>query len=93
MSRPRPRPLPRPLPSLALAAGLVLSAPAALHAQSGQRFSLQVSPIAVLVFGDVYEGLDSGFGGEAQLRYTPGAPRRARRPPPQGGDAPGSGGS
>ena len=65
--------MPRLSPSLALAAALALGVPSALEAQSGQRWSLQVSPIAVLVFGDIYEGLNSGFGGEAQLRYTPGA--------------------
>lgn len=71
MARPRPRPL---LPSLALLTGLALSAPAGeLHAQSGQRWSVQASAISVLVFGDVYEGLESGIGGEAQLRLTPGA--------------------
>lgn len=44
-----------------------------LHAQSAQRWSLQVSPIYVAAFGDAYEGLDNGLGLEAQIRLTPSA--------------------
>lgn len=43
-----------------------------LSAQSAQRYSLQVSGIHVGVFGDAYEGLKAGIGGEAQIRFTPG---------------------
>ncbi|MFL5513712.1 MAG: hypothetical protein ACJ8CN_14910, partial [Gemmatimonadales bacterium] len=42
-------------------------------AQSAQAVSIQVSGLYNAVFGDVFETLKNGFGGEAQLRYTPGA--------------------
>jgi Outer membrane protein beta-barrel domain len=42
-------------------------------AQSAQRFSVQVSGLYASLFGKTYEGLKDGFGGEAQLRFTPGA--------------------
>ncbi len=42
-------------------------------AQSAQAISLQVSGLYNGVFGDVFTGLQDGFGGEAQLRYTPSA--------------------
>ncbi len=41
------------------------------HAQSAQRWSLQVSGIGVGVQGEAYEGLSSGPGLEAQVRLTP----------------------
>lgn len=44
-----------------------------LHAQSAQAISLQVSGLYNRVFGNVFQGLEDGIGGEAQLRYTPGA--------------------
>lgn len=44
-----------------------------LEAQSAQAFSLQVSGLVNGVFGDAFTGLQDGFGGEAQFRYTPGA--------------------
>lgn len=56
-----------------LAAGLLTTLP--LHvaqAQSAQRWSLQASGLHVGVFGEAYEGLKAGLGGEVQLRYTPG---------------------
>jgi hypothetical protein len=57
----------------AMAAGaLVLSAGAAA-AQSAQPISLQVSGLYASLFGEDYEGIGNGFGGEAQLRFTPGA--------------------
>jgi hypothetical protein len=47
-------------------------AAAPLFAQSAQRWSLQGSLIYVGTFGDAYEGMTGGPGGELQLRYTPG---------------------
>jgi hypothetical protein len=47
--------------------------PSELEAQSAQAISLQVSGLYNGVFGNVFEGLQDGFGGEAQIRYTPGA--------------------
>jgi hypothetical protein len=44
-----------------------------LEAQSAQAISLQVSALYNTVDGDVFDGLNAGFGGEAQIRYTPGA--------------------
>jgi hypothetical protein len=44
-----------------------------LEAQSAQAISLQVSGLYNGVFGNVFDGLQDGFGGEAQIRYTPGA--------------------
>jgi hypothetical protein len=44
-----------------------------LNAQSAQAISLQVSGLYNGVFGNVFDGLQDGFGGEAQIRYTPGA--------------------
>lgn len=44
-----------------------------LEAQSAQAFSLQASGLVNGVFSGVLEGLQNGVGGEAQLRYTPGA--------------------
>lgn len=54
---------------LAAAAGLA----ADLSAQSAQAISLQLSAIYNGVSGGVFSGLKDGFGGEAQVRYTPGA--------------------
>ena len=44
-----------------------------LEAQSAQAFSLQASGLVNGVFSGVFAGLQNGAGGEAQLRYTPGA--------------------
>jgi hypothetical protein len=44
-----------------------------LEAQSAQAISLQVSGLYNGVFGNVFTTLEDGWGGEAQLRYTPGA--------------------
>jgi hypothetical protein len=44
-----------------------------LVAQSAQRLSGQASLISVAPSGDAYEGMSSGMGLEAQLRYTPSA--------------------
>lgn len=45
----------------------------AAKAQSAQAVSLQVSGLYNGLFGNVFDGLNDGFGAEAQLRYTPGA--------------------
>lgn len=42
-------------------------------AQSAQAFSVQVSGLYAGLFGQANATLKSGFGAEAQLRYTPGA--------------------
>jgi hypothetical protein len=55
---------------LALAAILMA---AELRAQSAQAISLQVSGLYNGLYGDVFDNLNSGLGGEAQIRYTPGA--------------------
>jgi hypothetical protein len=44
-----------------------------LQAQSAQAISLQVSGLYNGVFGEVFDGLRDGLGGEAQIRYTPSA--------------------
>jgi hypothetical protein len=43
------------------------------RAQSAQPVSLQASALYNGVFGNLFAGLQDGFGGEAQIRYTPGA--------------------
>lgn len=55
---------------LALAAVLT---PAELRAQSAQAISLQVSGLYNGLYGDVFGAFKNGIGGEAQIRYTPGA--------------------
>jgi hypothetical protein len=54
---------------------LALSTPlaGALQAQSAQAISLQFSGLFNGVFGSVFQGLKDGYGGEAQIRYTPSA--------------------
>jgi hypothetical protein len=54
-----------------LAAAALLSGK--LEAQTAQAISLQFSGLYNGVFGNVFQGLQDGFGGEAQIRYTPGA--------------------
>jgi hypothetical protein len=44
-----------------------------LEAQSAQAFSLQASGLFNGVFSGLLAGQQNGVGGEAQLRYTPGA--------------------
>jgi hypothetical protein len=46
---------------------------AELSAQSAQAISLQVSGLYNGLYGDVFGAFKSGIGGEAQIRYTPGA--------------------
>jgi hypothetical protein len=57
--------------SVALAVSVAVDSD--LAAQSAQPISLQVSGLYNGVFGQVFSGLKDGVGGEAQLRYTPGA--------------------
>ena len=55
---------------------LILTGTAISHqaaAQSAQAISIQFSGLYNGVFGDVFSNLKDGFGGEAQLRYTPSA--------------------
>jgi hypothetical protein len=56
-----------------LAPAVFASSP--LPAQSAQAVSLQLSGLYNVVFGNVFEAvnLKNGLGGEAQIRYTPGA--------------------
>lgn len=44
-----------------------------LEAQSAQAISVQVSGLYNGVFGNAFQRLQDGIGGEAQIRYTPGA--------------------
>jgi hypothetical protein len=44
-----------------------------LQAQSAQAISVQVSGLYNGVFGNAFQRLEDGIGGEAQIRYTPGA--------------------
>ncbi|HZN98531.1 MAG TPA: hypothetical protein VFB61_12430, partial [Gemmatimonadales bacterium] len=53
-----------------VAAGLLVTD---LPGQSAQAISLQVSGLYNGVEGDVFSNLENGWGGEAQIRYTPGA--------------------
>jgi len=56
---------------IALALGTTLAG--TLEAQSAQAISLQFSGLFNGVFGSVFQGLQDGYGGEAQIRYTPSA--------------------
>ena len=58
---------------LAALAVLVATGSRAAAAQSAQQWSLQGSALAVIPSGSAYEGLNSGVGLEAQVRYTPSA--------------------
>ena len=42
-------------------------------AQNAQRFSVQASVLYANLYGDAFANVGRGLGGEAQLRYTPGA--------------------
>lgn len=52
---------------------LLACAASRASAQSAQAFSVQVSGLYAGLFGNANATLKSGFGAEAQLRYTPGA--------------------
>jgi hypothetical protein len=58
-----------------LLVSLTLATPLAgpLHAQSAQAISFQFSGLFNGVFGSVFQNLQDGYGGEAQIRYTPSA--------------------
>ena len=56
---------------LPLTAAVVMATP--LQAQSAQAISLQVSGLYNGLYGDVFGAFKNGIGGEAQIRYTPGA--------------------
>jgi hypothetical protein len=43
------------------------------QAQSAQLVSLQFSGLSALLFGQEFSDIDPGFGGEAQIRFTPSA--------------------
>ena len=58
---------------LVLSLALVAPLGTDLQAQSAQAISLQVSGLYNGVFGNAFQGLQNGVGGEAQIRYTPGA--------------------
>lgn len=59
------------LPSLACLV-LATAATTPLAGQSAQRWSLQASGLVVGVLGKAYDGLATGYGGEVQVRLTPG---------------------
>jgi len=56
-----------------LSLGTTVLSTGKLPAQSAQAISIQVSGLYNGVYGDVFNGVRSGYGGEAQIRYTPGA--------------------
>lgn len=56
-----------------IALGMLGTLSGDLEAQSAQPFSLQASGLVIGVFRGVFMGLQDGIGGEAQIRYTPGA--------------------
>jgi hypothetical protein len=62
-----------PRPALILLVAVTLLPSNRLAAQSAQAVSLQVSGLYNVVFGNVFQNLKNGLGGEAQIRYTPGA--------------------
>jgi hypothetical protein len=59
--------------SSGLLTALTLLAAGRATAQSAQAISVQVSGLYNGVYGDVFNGIKSGFGAEGQIRYTPGA--------------------
>jgi hypothetical protein len=60
---------------IGLVAGLGLLGPGVGRAagQTAQRFSVQGSGLYANLYGDAFANVGRGLGGEAQLRYTPGA--------------------
>jgi hypothetical protein len=63
----------RTLIGLVAGLGLVGLAVDGAAAQTAQRFSVQASGLYAKLFGDAFANVGRGLGGEAQLRYTPGA--------------------
>jgi hypothetical protein len=53
--------------------GLAAFAVGSAAAQTAQRFSFQASGLYANLYGDAFDGVERGLGGEAQLRYTPSA--------------------
>lgn len=53
--------------------GVVALGISSAAAQTAQRFSVQASGLYANLFGDAFANVGRGLGGEAQLRYTPGA--------------------
>lgn len=56
---------------LTLGAFFLAGAASSLAAQSAQRWSIQISGIGVGGGGEAFGGVSTGWGGEAQFRYTP----------------------
>jgi hypothetical protein len=54
------------------ALALALTVPAAAHAQTGQRYSVQGSGLFAALFGKAFEEINNGAGLELQFRVTPG---------------------
>ena len=52
---------------------LLLACAAPLSAQSAYPWSVQGSVLYEDLTGDFYDGIDNGFGGELQVRYSPSA--------------------
>jgi opacity protein-like surface antigen len=63
----------RTLIGLVTGLGLVGLAVNQATAQTAQRFSVQASGLYAHLYGDAFDGIGRGLGGEAQLRYTPSA--------------------
>ena len=57
--------------AFSLGAFLLAGVTSSLAAQSAQRWSIQISGIGVGGGGDAFGGVSTGWGGEAQFRYTP----------------------
>ena len=55
------------------ASALTLSTASTSSAQTSQRFSLQGSALFAGLFGSAFDGINNGYGGELQLRFTPGS--------------------
>ena len=63
----------RGAPSVLICLAMTVPLSRRLEAQSAQAISIQFSGLYNGVYGDVFTGLQNGFGGEGQIRYTPGA--------------------
>jgi hypothetical protein len=62
-----------PAKHLVLLVAIAAAAVSPLQAQSAQAISVQLSALYNGVYGDVFTGLEAGYGAEGQIRYTPGA--------------------
>jgi hypothetical protein len=63
----------RKLIGLVMGLGLAGLAAGTGAAQTAQRFSVQGSGLYAKLFGDAFDNVGRGLGGEAQVRYTPSA--------------------